>query len=76
MSNYIMREDLFRQLSSVAGFAERNGLTYQDHILIIAGERIPEILHQAIRASPSGSAALKILTKHNISFQHEYAQEF
>ena len=31
---YIMSQDMFNQLSNVNGFNQKNGFTYQQHILI------------------------------------------
>ena len=72
MSHYIMTQALFNQLCQVASFAEMNGRTYQEHILIIAGERIPSDLHKDIRKAESGDDALNILTQNNIPWSHQY----
>ena len=72
MSNYIMTETLFNQLRFVHGFTEINGQTYREHILIIAGKRIPIHLHSIIREVSSGTAALNILKEHNIPYTHDY----
>ena len=70
MKNYIMTESLFNQLCQICSFNDVNGKTYQEHILIIAGERIPTTLHNTIRNAVSGSAALKILEENNIPYNH------
>ena len=49
-----------------------NGKTYQEHILVIAGERIPKELHDSIRGAESGNAALDILTTNKIPWTHTY----
>ncbi len=71
-TEYIMTQALFNQLCHVSAFNTVNGNTYQEHILIIAGERIPKELHNAIRDAESGDAALEILTKNNIPWTHTY----
>ena len=69
---YIMTQALFNQLCHVSAFNTLNGSTYQEHILIIAGERIPQELHDAIRNAASGDDALEILTKNNIPWTPTY----
>jgi len=71
MTTYIMSEQLFSQLCQIQSFNRHNGKTYQRHILIIAGNRIPKELHLSIREAPSGQAALEILTTHNIPYSHK-----
>ena len=61
--DYIMTQTLFDQM---------NGTTYQEHIVIIAGKRIPSDLHDAVRQAKSGDIALEILTKNNIPWSHKY----
>jgi len=75
MATYIMSEHLFSQLCQIQSFNHLNGKTYQQHILIIAGERIPSQLHPSILEAPSPHAALEILTKHNIPYSHTYKEE-
>lgn len=70
MSNYIMSENLFTQLCCISGFNKMNGPTYQEHIIIIAGKRIPESLHHVIQHSTSGEKALDILRENNIPYTH------
>lgn len=72
MSNYIMSEQLFSQLCQIQSFNQHNGQTYQQHILIIAGDRIPSQLHASILEAPTSRAALEILTTHNIPYSHTY----
>lgn len=72
MSTYIMPQTLFNQLCEVASFTVMNGKTYQEHILIIAGERIPSDLHEDIRKAESGETALALLTKNDIPWSHQY----
>ena len=73
MSNYIMTEQLFNQLCQIKSFNEKNGKTYQEHILIIAGKRIPTELHETIRKASTGKKALELLEKHNIAYTHTHA---
>lgn len=72
MSNYIMPEQLYNQLCLVRSFNETNGATYQEHILIVAGKRIPEDLHASISKAKSGDAALEILRQNDIPYSHIY----
>ncbi len=67
-----MSQALFSQLCQVSAFNTMNGKTYQEHILIIAGERIPNKLHDSIRQAESGDAALEILTQNSILWTHTY----
>ena len=75
MKNYIMTESLFNQLCQISAFNNVNGSTYQEHILIIAGERIPTKLHEAVRKAVSGEAALKILEANNIPYTHSHRHQ-
>jgi len=68
-----MTQALFDQLCQISAFNTANGNTYQEHILIIAGDRIPKELHDEIRNAESGDAALELLTKNNIPWRHTYA---
>jgi hypothetical protein len=70
--DYIMTQTLFDQLCHVSSFNKMNGTTYQEHIVIIAGKRIPSALHDAVRQAKSGDIALEILTKNNIPWSHKY----
>lgn len=72
MSNYIMTEGLFNQLCHISSFNEKNGKTYQEHILIIAGKRIPTELHEIIRKASTGKKALELLDEHNIAYTHKH----
>ena len=67
-----MPEDLFNQLCLVRSFNKANGATYQEHILIVAGKRIPKDLHTSISKAKSGTLALEILKQHNIAYSHIY----
>ena len=69
-SDYIMSEQMFLNLSCVGGFNQHNGSTYQEHILIIAGDRIPSDLHKDITEAPNAKTALNILSSNSISFHH------
>ncbi len=69
---YIMTQALFNQLCQVSAFNATNGKTYQEHVLIIAGDRIPKELHKSIRDAESGNAALNILTANKIPWTHTY----
>ena len=72
MTTYIMPQTLFNQLCSVHAFAAMNGETYLKHILLIAGKRIPDHLHEDIQNAESGDAALAILTQNNVPWTHTY----
>ena len=65
-----MSEQLYNQLCLVRSFNNTNGATYQEHILIIAGKRIPKDLHESVSKAKSGSLALEILKQHNITYSH------
>ena len=69
-TDYIMDERMFNNLSCVNGFNQYNGSTYNEHILIIAGSRIPSHLHKGIIEATDAAAALGILTANDISFCH------
>jgi len=71
-TEYIMTQALFNQLCHVSAFNAMNGKTYQEHVLIIAGNRIPKELHESIRNAESGDAALNILTTNKIIWTHTY----
>jgi hypothetical protein len=68
---YIMSQDMFNQLSTVKGFNQKNGFTYQQHILITSWYRIPSNLHYTILNAKSGKDALKILDRNNIMYLHD-----
>lgn len=70
-NKYIMSQDMFNQLSNVNGFNQKNGFTYQQHILITAWYRIPSKLHYIILNAKSGNDALNILKKNNITYLHD-----
>ena len=69
--DYIMSEQMFINLSYVNGFNQHNGHTYQEHVLIIAGDRIPIHLHKDISDAPNAEEALRILSRNNIRFSHD-----
>ena len=46
---YIMSLETFTLCCNVSGFNNINGNTYQDHILLIAKDRIPKYLHEEIK---------------------------
>ena len=68
---FIMSPERFSQLASVMGFCNLNGKTYQEHIIIAAGERIPKNLHDAIRQAKNSEDALTLLRDNNIPYVHE-----
>ena len=69
---YIMTQVLFDQLCQISAFNAMNGKNYQEHILIVAGNRIPKELHDSIRTADSGDDALNILTANKIPWTHTY----
>ena len=71
-THYIMTPSLFHQLSQISNFNAVNGNTYQEHILLIAGDRILEDLHPQIKATISEEQALAVLTSHGVPFTHTY----
>ena len=78
MPTYIMTEYLFKQLCQVRSFNEANGANYQEHILITMADHetlreCPQ-LRATIKAAPTGSAALAILTENGIAYTHKYSQ--
>jgi hypothetical protein len=68
---FIMSEERYLMLSTVRGFTNLNGSTYQEHIIMTAGERIPVDLHESIRQSSTADAALKLLKDNYILYAHE-----
>lgn len=68
---YIMSQDTFNILSKINGFNQKNGYTYQQHILITSWFRIPHTLHKLIINAKSGTDALQILDDNNISVYHD-----
>ena len=71
---YIMSEDLYNQLCVVNGFTTCNGATYQEHIIRIAGDRIPQSLHCIIEKAVSGEEALQILNDNGVTFTHKFEE--
>ena len=69
-----MTEELFNQLCYVRGFNNLNGNTYQEHILVIAGDRIPENLHDNIKNAKTSLDALNILDDNKIDYNHNINQ--
>ena len=70
---YIMTQALFNQLCQVSAFNDMNGKTYQEHIIVVAGDRIPKELHKTILNAADGDEALNILTTNKIPWTHTYA---
>lgn len=71
--NYIMKEEMFNQLSFVTGFNRLNGDTYQQHITIIFKDKLNENQKNTILNQVSGKDALKILNQFNINYTHKYS---
>lgn len=70
---YVMHEDMFESLLQVNGFANLNGQTYQQHLVIIlklAGDIKKEVLE-----SESVKDAKDILKKYDIEFTHDFNQQ-
>ena len=65
-----MKEEMFNQLSFVAGFNRLNGDTYQQHITIIFKDKLNETQKNTILNQVSGKDALNLLTTFNISYKH------
>ena len=61
---------------NVCGFGTENGESYQEHILIVAAERIPPELHSTISAALTAKAALDILKTNGIPYVHEDDERF
>ena len=68
---FIMSPDRYMGLSSVYGFCNLNGKTYQEHIIKTAGERIPKNIHILIMATKNPEDALEILCNNQIPYVHE-----
>jgi len=68
---FIMSEERYLMLTTVHGFTNLNGSTYQEHIIKTAGERIPTDLHESIRQASTAGAALKLLKDNYILYAHE-----
>ena len=69
---YVMHEEMFESLLQVNGFANLNGQTYQQHLVIILkleGEIKKEVLE-----SKSIEDAKNILKKYDIEFTHNFNQ--
>ena len=68
---FIMSEERYLMLTTVHGFTNLNGSTYQEHIIVAAGERIPADMHDSIRRASTAAAALKLLRDNYILYAHE-----
>ena len=68
---FIMSEERYLMLTTIHGFMNLNGSTYQEHIIKTAGERIPVDLHESIRQASTADAALKLLKDNYILYAHE-----
>ena len=73
---YIMSQDMFKILSTVDGFNQKNGYTYQQHILITSWYRIPNNLPSSIINAKTGNAALKILINNKIFYDHDHKNTY
>ncbi len=72
---YIMTYKLFKQLQHVYGFNNMNGNNYMEHI-IIARPDIPDNIQKQILKCSDSKKALEILTNNNISYTHEYIDDY
>ena len=74
MTGYIMHPNLFETLSTVSGFNDLNGHTYQQHIIKIFGVSISSEMETQILQSTTTNEALNVLKTNHIKYSHDYDQ--
>ena len=67
-----MHPNMFKTLSTVSGFNEVNGHTYQQHIIKVLKHLISEDIETQILQSPTTDEALRVLKTNNIKYSHNY----
>ena len=69
---YVMHEQMFESLLQVNGFANINGQTYQQHLVIIL--KLEGDIKKEVLESDSAEDAKNILKKYEIEFTHSFNQ--
>jgi hypothetical protein len=69
---YLMSPDLYNTLTMVSGFTNRNGNTYQEHIIKTLNNQINKDIKEEIIKTTTSKDALNILENNNIEYTHNY----
>lgn len=69
---YLMSPDLYNTLTMVNGFTNRNGNTYQEHIIKTLNNQINKDIKEEIIKTTTSKDALNILENNNIEYTHNY----
>lgn len=69
---YLMTPELFQQLSNVRGFNNLNGVTYQDHIIIIFSDSLTSSQKDEVKKCENELDALDYLKNQLIDLTHNY----
>lgn len=66
---YLMPPQLYNNLINVRGFTDKNGDTYQKHIIIILGKYLSDKVKEKILTTDNIEDALKLI---DIPYSHQY----
>lgn len=69
---YLMSPDLYNTLTMVNGFTNRNGNTYQEHIIKTLNNQLNKDIKEEIIKTTTSKDALNILENNNIEYTHNY----
>lgn len=69
---YLMSPDLYNTLTMVSGFTNRNGNTYQEHIIKTLNNQLNKDIKEQIIKTATSKDALNILENNNIEYTHNY----
>lgn len=69
---YLMSPDLYNTLTMVSGFTNRNGNTYQEHIIKTLNNQLNKDIKEQIIKTTTSKDALNILETNNIEYTHNY----
>jgi len=69
---YLMSPDLYNTLTMVSGFTNRNGNTYQEHIIKTLNNQLNKDIKEEIIKTTTSKDALNILENNNIEYTHNY----
>ena len=70
-----MSPELYGTLSMVSGFTNRNGNTYQEHIIKTLDNQLNKDIKEKIIKTTTSKEALEVLQKNKIEYTHNYSDK-